>query len=225
VRSGPTGVLILALAAALAAVLTWPASIPAREALDGRPLGTFQLTYYVVAEEGAPGDVPVFGPGCKAVIARTGHEFHDSLALQGTGLLADGRLLNFEQRCPCAGAGHDVTRSCFRELDRGQFPWGRGAYWNGQHFWLQPFRSAAVDPAVIPIGSVIYVPELAGLALPDGTLSNGCLRAEDTGQAILGKHLDWFLGPIPAAEWLRGHRPPRAVTVFADSRRCTRAFP
>jgi hypothetical protein len=110
-------------------------------------------------------------------------------------------------------------------LSRGEFPWGRGAHWNGQFFWLQPFRSVAVDPAAISIGSVIYVPELAGLLLPDGTLFNGCLRAEDTGRAIRGRHLDWFTGPALPADWLFRHRLPHEVSAYAESRRCTRAFP
>ena len=126
---------------------------------------------------------------------------------------------------PLALAGHGGTRSCYRELDRSQFPWGRGAYWKGQFFWLQPFRSVAVDPAIVAIGSVVYVPDLAGYPLPDGTLSNGCVRAEDTGIAIQGRHLDWFVGQPPDGSWLRTRPPPRQVTVFADSRRCTKAFP
>ena len=219
-RSWPTGGLILGFAAA--ALSSAPGLA---DGLDGRPLGRFTLTYYNVAQERGGGDLPVFGPGCRHVIARTGRDFHDGLSLQGTGFLADGRLLNFEQRCSCALAGHGGTRSCYRELDRSQFPWGRGAYWKGQFLWLQPFRSVAVDPAIVAIGSVLYVPELAGYPLPDGTLSNGCVRAEDTGIAIQGRHLDWFVGQPPDGSWLRKRPPPRQVTVFADSRRCAKAFP
>jgi hypothetical protein len=221
VRPGLTWASLLALAAGVA--LTGG---PVRgQDLDGRPLGRFKLSYYHLAEERESGEVPVFGSDCSRVIARTGRDFHDRLSLEGTGLLADGRLLNFEQRCTCAVAGYQGARSCYRVLSREQFPWGRGAYWNGQFFWLQPFRTVAVDPALIPIGSVVYVPELAGRALPDGTLSNGCLRAEDTGRAIRGRHLDWFIGQARSAQWLRMHPPPPEVSAFAESRRCTRAFP
>ncbi|HEX7926258.1 MAG TPA: 3D domain-containing protein [bacterium] len=203
-------------------------TMAAADPLAGRPLGTVRLTYYQVAQEQAAagrGDVPVFGPDCRRVIAPTGRGFHDDLSLQGTGFLADGRLLNFEQRCACAEAGYAGLRSCYREVQRSEFPWGKGAYWNGQFFWLQPFRSVAVDPGIVPIGSVVYVPELAGKPLPDGTLSNGCLRAEDTGIAVKGQHMDWFIGPAPDRAWLRRHAPPRLVTAYAESRRCTRAFP
>ncbi len=220
-RPGLAGWLMLAMSAGVA-LGTTPA---AGEGLDGRLLGRFRLTLYHVAEEREGGDIPVYSSDCASVIARTGRAFHDSLSLQGTGLLADGRLLNFEQRCTCAVAGYQGGHACYRELSRGEFPWGRGAYWNGQFFWLQPFRSAAVDPVLIPIGSVIYIPELAGRALPDGTLFNGCVRAEDTGQAIRGRHLDWFVGPGRSVQWLRGHPPPAEVTAYADSRRCARAFP
>ena len=48
-------------------------TMAAADPLAGRPLGTFRLTYYLVAQEQAAagrGDVPVFGPDCRRVIAR-----------------------------------------------------------------------------------------------------------------------------------------------------------
>lgn len=219
-RSWPKVGLLGVLAAMLVAPVLW-----AGGNLDGRPLGPFVLTYYEIAQEHGPGDVPVYSRNCKGIIARTGRDFHDDLSLQGSGMLADGRLLNFEQRCNCAQAGHAGVRACYGILDRGQYPWGRGALWHGQYFWLQPFRSVAVDPGTIPIGQVLYLPELAGYPLPDGTLFNGCVRAEDTGGAIKGAHLDWFIGAASGQAWLRTHPPPRQVTAYADSPRCNRAFP
>jgi len=45
-----------------------------------------------------------------------------------------------------------------------------------------PYRTIAVDPKVIPYGSVVYIPEYKAL-----------FRAEDTGSAIKGKRIDIFL--------------------------------
>ncbi len=56
---------------------------------------------------------------------------------------------------------------------------------------LEYWRSVAVDPATIPMGSRVYVPQYR--SKPGG----GCFRAADTGSAINGKHLDVYR-PAPA---------------------------
>ena len=61
---------------------------------------------------------------------------------------------------------------------------------------LMPFRTIAVDPNVIPLESVIFVPELRGRAftLNDKSyIHDGYLFAGDRGGAIRGKHIDVFL--------------------------------
>ena len=61
---------------------------------------------------------------------------------------------------------------------------------------LMPFRTIAVDPNVIPLESVIFVPELRGreFTLNDKTyIHDGYLFAGDRGGAIKGKHIDVFL--------------------------------
>src|SRR5689334_5314103 len=117
-RSKPgVGLALGLIASCLGTIAPCSGTEAAADLLAGRPLGTFRLTYYQVAQEQAAsrrGDVPVFGPDCGRVIARTGRGFHDDLSLQGTGFLADGRLLNFEQRCACAETGHAGLRSCYR---------------------------------------------------------------------------------------------------------------
>ena len=61
---------------------------------------------------------------------------------------------------------------------------------------LVPFRTIAVDPDVIPLESVIYVPELRGIQFQyDGRsfTHDGYLFAGDRGGAIRGKHIDVFM--------------------------------
>ncbi len=61
---------------------------------------------------------------------------------------------------------------------------------------LMPFRTIAVDTSIIPIGSVIYVPELRGRAFRhDGKdlVHDGYLFAGDRGGAIRGRHIDVFM--------------------------------
>jgi 3D (Asp-Asp-Asp) domain-containing protein len=61
---------------------------------------------------------------------------------------------------------------------------------------LVPFRTIAVDPDVIPLESVIFVPELRGIKFEYEGKSythDGYLFAGDRGGAIHGKHIDVFM--------------------------------
>jgi 3D (Asp-Asp-Asp) domain-containing protein len=67
---------------------------------------------------------------------------------------------------------------------------------------LVPFRTIAVDPAFIPIESVLYVPELRGRAFRyNGRehVHDGYLFAGDRGGAIKGAHIDVFVTDGAAA--------------------------
>jgi len=112
-----------------------------------------------------------------------GERFVASLRMEGSGWLEDGRVINYAGKCPW-GAG-----TCFEELDEKTHPYGRGA----AHRPLEPFRSVAVDPRLIPIGEPLYVPELDGILLPDGTIHDGCVRADDTGGGIKHRKMDFFV--------------------------------
>lgn len=61
---------------------------------------------------------------------------------------------------------------------------------------LAPFRTIAVDPAMIPLESVVFVPELRGRTFRYNgrdLVHDGYLFAGDRGGAIKGKHIDVFL--------------------------------
>ncbi len=61
---------------------------------------------------------------------------------------------------------------------------------------LVPFRTIAVDPALIPLESVVFVPELRGRAFTyNGRdfVHDGYLFAGDRGGAIKGRHIDVFM--------------------------------
>src|SRR5262249_61271131 len=78
---------------------------------------------------------------------------------------------------------------CFEQLEAPASPFGRGA---GQRP-LIPFKSVAVDPRVIPLGEPLYIPEFDGMVLPDGSIHDGCVRADDTGGGIKGPQLGFFV--------------------------------
>ncbi len=116
-------------------------------------------------------------------IGRFPSAFVYELKLEGSGILRDGRVLNYAGECNY-GMG-----TCFKTLAVAEHPLGAGV----QGRRLEPFRSIAVDPKMIPIGAPVYVPELVGVQMPDGTIHDGCLRADDMGGAIKNGKLDFFV--------------------------------
>lgn len=114
---------------------------------------------------------------------RVPERFAWSLRMEGSGLMMDGRVVNYKGPCKY-GYG-----TCFEQLDVNEHPFGRGA---GRRP-LVPFKSVAVDPSVIPIGEPLYIPELDGLQLPDGSIHDGCVRADDTGGGIKKRKMDFFV--------------------------------
>lgn len=106
-----------------------------------------------------------------------------ALRMEGSGLLADGRVINYAGRCEY-GVG-----TCFETLDADSHPFGRGA---GRRP-LRPFKSVAIDPALVPIGEPLYIPEFDGVLMPDGHIHDGCVRADDTGGNIKKRKMDFFV--------------------------------
>lgn len=109
--------------------------------------------------------------------------FVEALLMEGSGLLADGRVINYDGRCKY-GVG-----TCYEPLDDDEYPYGRGA---GRRP-LIPFKSVAVDPRLVPIGEPLYIPEFDGLMMPDGHVHDGCVRADDTGGNIKKRKMDFFV--------------------------------
>ncbi|MEJ7603358.1 MAG: 3D domain-containing protein [Kofleriaceae bacterium] len=116
-------------------------------------------------------------------MGRVPERFAWALRLEGSGLMMDDRVFNYNGPCKF-GYG-----TCFEQLDQKEHPFGRGA---GQRP-LIPFKSVAVDKSVIPIGEPLYIPEFDGLLLPDGSIHDGCVRADDTGGGIKKRKMDFFV--------------------------------
>lgn len=220
-----------------------PAStVPRAEDTGPRPLGPFTITfYYVIGEdEVAParvanenrngGDaetelaamtpdlVTLYGGVRCEPIAEVSREFASQLAVQGTGKLHDGRVLNIWGPCNCKRS------PCFKVT---QAQWGTA----GTGKPLQPFRTVAVDPRVVKLGSWLYVPLLEGRTMPGrgpwgGYVHDGCVMADDTGGHIVGNRLDLFVGRKGYFLGLSGsggsHAWARHVPVFDGTGICDR---
>ena len=157
------------------------------------PTDGYTLTFYWLAMEtdfDEPQEIKFANPDAADLYTLDGYyigsypeKFAASLRMEGSGILADGRVLQYHGKCPF-GYG-----TCFQTLDVAEYPFGRGAY----HRPLIPFKSIAVDPSLVPIGEPVYIPEFDGMILPDGTVHDGCVRADDTGGAIKKRHIDFFV--------------------------------
>ncbi|HWM86626.1 MAG TPA: 3D domain-containing protein [Kofleriaceae bacterium] len=146
----------------------------------------FALRFYWLATEGG------FRPDedHHAIYSRDGFfigaypaGFIKSLLMEGSGILADGRVINYAGRCRFG------TGTCYEPLDESVYPFGRGA---GRRP-LIPFKSVAVDPRLVPLGEPLYIPEFDGLVMPDGSVHDGCVRADDTGGNIKKRKMDFFV--------------------------------
>ena len=200
------------------------ANAPVRSAPSGgRVLGTFRNTYYDFPREAdhTGGDlVDVMNASCQS-IAKVPRGFHDAVCVQGSGSLARGGTISFAKRdCGCAQVcPRTQQRICFDALDPKEYPWGRGAAGKP----IAPLRTVAADTSVLPLGTVIYVPELDGAGDP---ASDGCFVVEDRGVRVQGEHIDVFTGhPGQTAVLNRQVPSNQGVTVIVDAPRCARLVP
>lgn len=162
----------------------------------GYPLvGTLEwaLRFYWLAREedfDEPDEIEFADPDAVDIYTRDGlflgtipEDFHWHLRMEGSGLMLDGRVINYAGRCAYG------TGTCYETLDVRSHPFGRGA----RRRPLVPFKSVAVDPRLVPIGEPLYIPEFDGMRLPDGSVHDGCVRADDTGGGIKLRKLDFFV--------------------------------
>lgn len=81
----------------------------------------------------------------------------------------------------------------FFEIDADSCPFGYGV----SSSCLDPFYTIAADLDFYKAGSVIYVPSVVGLELPDGSKHNGYFVVRDRGRAIKGAgRFDFFSGTM-----------------------------
>jgi 3D (Asp-Asp-Asp) domain-containing protein len=108
------------------------------------------------------------------------------------------------------GGNSSGVRSFFESKNE-ECPFGYGV----KLICLDPFYTVAADPRYHQAGDVIYVPNLKGKDLPDGTQHTGYMVVRDVGGGIKGaKRFDFFSGNI---HW-RDPKNPFTKAQLADSR-------
>lgn len=223
-RSGPGAVAAGRGVAANQTTSTHAAPSPTTLVGDGRSLGRFRNTYYDFPNESDYGGelVSVMNPSCQP-IKQVPVEFHDALCVQGSGNLSSGQTVSFAKRdCECARTcPRTGQKICFEALSRESFPWGRGALGEA----ITPLLTVAVDDSVIPMHTVLYIPEFDGLPrdASQASFHDGCFVAQDRGSKVKGQHVDVFTGSRSVTElWNRLVPSNQGVTVLLDSPHCAR---
>jgi len=155
-----------------------------------KKLGRALVTFYWTLDETAPryrGKASAVLEDVRGrVLARTSKRFRRDLIMEGSGHLRDGRTVVYD-----------------RKVDgENRFRLGRSQYGEGQlGCALIPYRTVAVDPHFVELGSTLSIPQLKGAHLPDGTTHDGIFVADDRGR-FRGSHIDIFIGSGP-----KGARP------------------
>lgn len=185
----------------------------------GGELGEFEMTYYWMAEEkDEPGTVPLRHYKTCKPIATVSKSFARRLTVEGSGRLADGRVVNTAGGCKCRKSGQ-----CFFVVAKRK-KWGVGV---GKKP-LSPFRTVAVDPSRVAIGTMLYIPDLDGLTVPGrkpwgGFVHDGCVIAGDRGGGVEGAQIDFFMGRKRHYRAFYGRNRLKRVTVFDGKGRCEKS--
>lgn len=177
-----------------------------------KALGNFNMTYYWVAAQKRKGNEPIVDKKCKR-IARVSKSFKRRLSLEGSGILKDGRTISTAGGCKCDGPCYFMPEETHK--------WGAGVAQRP----LAPFRSIAVDPREIKIGTSLYVAELDGLTMPGagaegGFVHDGCVVADDRGGGVRGKQIDFFAGRRDHYENFFSRHKIKTVQVYPGGERC-----
>jgi 3D (Asp-Asp-Asp) domain-containing protein len=168
-------------------------------------IGRVLVTFYWLIDEAAPRYRGEAGAELEDVrgriIATTSVRFRKDLIREGSGHLRDGRTVAYDRRL------HGTNR--FR-IVHSEYGVGRlGCP-------LVPYRTVAVDPRFMKLGTTISIPQLKGAHLPDGSIHDGIFVANDRGH-FRGSHVDLFvgLGPKGAHPFVRkGYGSRSHVTVY-----------
>jgi 3D (Asp-Asp-Asp) domain-containing protein len=178
--------------------------------MEGDGIGLDGRRYHVDAT-GSGGWVDKYGHratpgGSRPVFWRAGGFYRNARGLLTFPLDAGGGSLNL------GGGSLDVGGGWFNGVGLKYVPLRGVSFATGPSLPLTYYRSIATDPNYIPRGSRVYIPYYRNI-------NGGWFRAEDTGGAIDGKHVDVYRPPPPSIDdggrYLTRQRiyvvPPRVV--------------
>lgn len=114
-------------------------------------------------------------------------EVYDACLMQGT-----CEIKNSQGRTMVNVAGRVNSEYRFAKVQTKNCRYGLGA---GKSVCLDPFHSIAADLSIYKLGQVVYIPNVVGLELPDGSKHDGYFVVRDSGGNIKGYgRFDFFTG-------------------------------
>ena len=159
-----------------------------------KKIGSLHATFYSMVEEHKPAfaqaakDAVLYDENGKP-IASVASAFKAKLEVEGVGKLADGRVVSFAGFKKTNGSAGNNGREAYYQAVKNA-PFGFGV----ENYKLIPYRTVAVNPRQILIGSVLFLPQAYGTVLPSGEIHDGLFFAHDAGRAIMQGRLDLFVG-------------------------------
>lgn len=177
---------VLATLLSLGALAAPPKKLPPVDTSKMTNIGQLGPSFYWISievDDGLPRDKEVKDMQGN-VLYRMSPKNYRGLHLEGTGKLLDGRLINWAGKLPLPDGTMEYR---YRWVGK-EAPYGYGF----EDRALIPFRTIAVDPTVVPLDSLVYIPAARGAVLPDGTLHDGYFHALDIGSAIVNRRIDVF---------------------------------
>lgn len=179
-------------------------SLPALETPDGTPLRIW-ATYYTlpIADELADG-VPLLDRSGQPLGPRLAPQDWCRGAMQGSVLVrrrgGDMQTYNFARLAQERQVDCTPHYPRHGKLGSTRFQRAKGRYGDGALGWpLVPYRTLAVDPKRIRLGTVLYIPAARGVSirLPDGRRAthDGYFLAGSSGGSVDAGQVDVFIGP------------------------------
>lgn len=167
----------------------------------GEPLALWATNYHLPELIDGSGDIPLrdiegneLGP--KLTLA----EWCKS-ALEGSVriLLKNGKARTYNYDASTELFPNDCTPFYPFNLGNTKFRVSSGSFGDGiNRFRLSPYRTLATDPAIIPTGTILFIPEARGTLITQASgeviIHDGYFFAGDIGGAIKLNHVDVFIG-------------------------------
>lgn len=171
---------------------------PGPEVIKGKGITLWSTFYYAPSYKSSNSGYSIRDINGKSLGVKITKKELCNLMLQGSGYV-DGKIYGW------GGVTSKNSTNCTayysRSMVSGKLKFKRDNYIRGvKNFKIEPFKSIAVDPKVIPYESVLFIPDLKGIKYKyDGKnhVHDGYVKALDTGGAIKGNHIDFYVGPNP----------------------------
>lgn len=183
-------------------------ALPAQDSISTLKSLSVWATQYYIHQFNSGGKIPLL-----YVNGQSSNLYADTCnfckaALEGTAWVKDSSgktvVLNFAGRGEKAQvdcrkcAAYSASKLAVEEWGKVRWKISSGFGTGVKNYKLIPYRTIAVDKAIIPYGTVLYVPSVRGMLveLPNGqkVKHDGYFFAGDTGSAIKGNHVDVFTG-------------------------------